>query len=49
MLTKYWEMEAHGTNFVKPLLEVLNDKEHYEVKIILDLKQQGCGTKYLVK
>ncbi|ETW75360.1 hypothetical protein HETIRDRAFT_330784, partial [Heterobasidion irregulare TC 32-1] len=48
MLTKYKKKEAHRTNFVKPLLEVLNDKEHYKVEMILDLKQQECRTKYLV-
>ena len=40
MLTKYKEMEAHGVNFIKPPLEVLNDEEHYEVEAILDSKHQ---------
>ena len=49
MLTKYRETEAHRTNFVKLPLEVLNDEEHYKVEMILDLKRQGRGTKYLIK
>ena len=40
MLTKYKEMEAHGVNFIKPPLEVLNDEEHYKVEAILDSKHQ---------
>ena len=40
MLTKYKEMEAHRVNFIKLLLEVLNDEEHYEVEAILDSKHQ---------
>ena len=49
MLIKYKEIEAHRMNFLKPPPEVLNDKEHYEVEAVLDLKHQGQGTKYLVK
>ena len=48
-LTKYKETEAHGENFARPLPEVLNDEEHYEVEMIVDSKRQGRGTKYLVK
>ncbi|ETW82507.1 hypothetical protein HETIRDRAFT_450354 [Heterobasidion irregulare TC 32-1] len=49
MLTPYKETEAHGKNFARPLPEVLNDEEHYEVEEIVDSKKQGWGTKYLVK
>ena len=49
MLIKYKEIEAHRMNFLKPPPEVLNDKEHYEVEAVLDLKHQGQGTKYLIE
>ncbi|ETW78644.1 hypothetical protein HETIRDRAFT_247626, partial [Heterobasidion irregulare TC 32-1] len=49
VLTKYRETEAHGENFARPIPEVLNDEEHYEVEMIMDSKRQGRGTKYLVK
>ncbi|ETW85290.1 hypothetical protein HETIRDRAFT_43394, partial [Heterobasidion irregulare TC 32-1] len=49
MLTKYRETKAHGENFARPLPEVLNNKEHYKVETIVDLKKQGWGIKYLVK
>ena len=49
MLTEYKETESHGPNFLKPLLEILNDEEHYEVEAILDSRRQGRGTKYLIK
>ena len=49
MMKEYRETEEHGPNFLKPPPEVLNDKEHYEVEAVLDLRKQGKGTKYLVK
>ena len=49
MINEYTETEEHGPNFLKPPLEVINNKEHYEVEAILDSKRQGRGTKYFVK
>ncbi|ETW84635.1 hypothetical protein HETIRDRAFT_48188, partial [Heterobasidion irregulare TC 32-1] len=49
ILIKYKDSKGYGANFVKPLLKVLNHEKHYEVEIILDSKQWGQGTKYLVK
>ncbi|ETW82827.1 hypothetical protein HETIRDRAFT_247615, partial [Heterobasidion irregulare TC 32-1] len=49
MLTRYKETEARGGDFARPLPEILNNEEHYEVEIIVDSKKHGWGTKYLVK
>ena len=51
LLTPYRETTTHGENYQCPPPELVDNKEEYEVKAILDSRQFGLGHKlqYLVK
>jgi len=50
LLTPYKEMEFHGRNFERLLLDLINGEEEYEVEHIVDSRRFGCGhqVQYLV-
>jgi len=51
LLTPYRETDIHGSNYLRPTPDLINDEEEYEVKKILDTRQFGKGRKrqYLIK
>ena len=51
LLTPYRETEFHGANYTRPLPDLIEDKEQYEVEQVLDECNHGCWKKkqYLVK
>ena len=51
LLTRYHKMIEHGVNFTKPLLEVVDGNEEYEVEAVLNHRYYGQGHKlqYLIK
>jgi len=50
LLTPYRETEFHGCNFERPLPDLIDGKEEYEVECIIDSRQfgRGCQVQYLV-
>lgn len=48
-LTPYVENETHGTNFLRPPPELINDEEEYEVEAIVGHKKLRNNTKYRIK
>jgi len=51
LLTPYKETVLHGSNFTRPLLELINGEEEYEAEEIQKVRRQGWGHKlhYLIK
>jgi hypothetical protein len=49
LITPYKETELHGPNFTRPPPDLINGEEEYEVEKILDMKQKGRKTHYLIK
>jgi hypothetical protein len=51
LLTPYHKTKTQGANYQCPPLELIDNKEEYEVKAILDSRRTGRGHKlqYLVK
>ena len=51
LLMLYWETIMHGTNYLRPPPDLVDNKEEYEVKKILDSRQFGQRKQlqYLVK
>ena len=51
LLTPYKETAFHGTNYMRPPPDLINDEEEYEVEQILDSRVQGRNQRvqYLVK
>ena len=49
LLRKYKETEVYGANFTRPLPEVIEGEEVYEVETILKHRQRGRGHQYYVK
>ncbi len=50
LLTPYKETEFHGRNFERPLPDLIDGEEEYEVERIVDLRRFGRGrqVQYLV-
>ncbi len=50
LLTPYKEMEFHGHNFERPLPDLIDGEEEYEVERIINSRRFGCGrqVQYLV-
>ncbi len=51
LLTPYRETDIHGSNYSRPLPDLINNEEEYEVEKILDIRRFGRGRKkqYLIK
>jgi hypothetical protein len=51
LLTPYRETEVHRVNYQRPLPELVDNEEEYEVEAILDSRRTGRGRKlqYLIK
>jgi hypothetical protein len=51
LLSPYRETEVHGRNYQRPLPELIDNEEEYEVESILDSRRTGRGRKlqYLIK
>jgi len=51
LLTPYWETELHGSNYSRPVPDLIDNKEEYKVEKILDFQQfgRGCKKQYLIK
>ena len=51
LLTPYKETVLHGPNFTRPLPELIDGEEEYEVEQVLDSRRQGRGRKlhFLIK
>ena len=51
LLTPYRETKTHGDNYLCPPPELVDNKEEYEVEVILDSRHFGRGHKlqYLIK
>jgi hypothetical protein len=51
LLTPYKETELYGPNFTRPLPDLIDGEEEYEVEKILDAQPRGRGRKlhYLIK
>ena len=49
LLKPYVKMETHGGNFPRPLPELLEEEEVYEVENILKHRRRGRGYQYYVK
>ncbi len=51
LLTPYQETDLHGSNYLRPTPDLIDNKEEYEVEKILDSWQFGRGRKrqYLIK
>ncbi len=51
LLTPYRETDLHGSNYSRPVPDLVDNEEEYEVKKILDSQQFGRGRKkqYLIK
>ena len=49
LLRPYIENEIYGSNYPKPLPELLEGEEVYEVEMILKHRQRGRGYQYYVK
>jgi hypothetical protein len=50
LLTPYWEMEEHGTNYMQPPPDIVEGEEEYEVERIMNLRCHGQKKKlqYLI-
>ena len=48
LLTPYRETDAHGPNFSRPLPDLIDGDEHYEVESILDSRFIRSSLHYLV-
>jgi len=50
LLTPYKETEFHGRNFERPLPDLIDGEEEYEVERIINSRRFGCGrqVQYLV-
>jgi len=51
LLTPYRETDIHGSNYLRPTPDLINNEEEYEVEKVLDTRQFGRGRKkqYLIK
>ncbi len=51
LLTPYRETDFHGSNYSRPAPDLVDNKEEYKVKKILDSRQFGrtCRRQYLIK
>jgi Chromo (CHRromatin Organisation MOdifier) domain len=49
LLCPYWENEVYGENYIRPLPEIEEGEEVYEVEQILKHRKRGRGYEYLVK
>jgi len=51
LLTPYQETDLHGSNYLRPAPDLINNKEEYEIERILDSQQfgRGCKKQYLIK
>ena len=51
LLTPYQEMIFHGTNYMRPPPDLINNEEEYEIEQILDSRKRGRNhrVQYLVK
>jgi hypothetical protein len=51
LLTPYCETEFHGRNYERPLPDLINGEEEYEIKRVVDSRHHGRGGKiqYLIK
>ena len=49
LLRQYKENEVYGANFDRPLAELVEGEEVYEVETILKHRRRGRGYQYLVK
>ena len=51
LLMPYYETKEHEVNFTKPLPEIVDGEEEYEVEAIRDHRfhGRGCKLQYLVK
>ena len=51
LLTPYRETKTHGENYQRPLPELVDNEEEYEVEAVLDSRRFGRGRKlqYLIK
>jgi Chromo (CHRromatin Organisation MOdifier) domain len=45
----YIETEVHGENFSRPVPDILNGEEVYNVETILKHKKRGWSYQYLIK
>jgi Chromo (CHRromatin Organisation MOdifier) domain len=49
LLRPYIKNEVYGNNYLRPLLELLEGEEVYEVETILEYRRRGRGYQYYVK
>jgi RNase H-like domain found in reverse transcriptase/Reverse transcriptase (RNA-dependent DNA polymerase)/Integrase zinc binding domain/Chromo (CHRromatin Organisation MOdifier) domain len=49
LLKPYIEMEVHGENFPRPILDILYGEEVYNVETILKHRKRGQSYQYLIK
>jgi hypothetical protein len=49
LLRRYKETEVYGTNFPRPIPELIEGEEVYEVENILKHRKRGRGYQYYVK
>ena len=51
LLTPYHETELHGTNFMKPPPDLIDEDEEYEIEEVVHSRRfgKGCKVQYLVK
>ncbi len=51
LLTTYRETDIHGSNYLRPAPDLVDNEEEYEVEKVLDTRQFGRGRKrqYLIK
>jgi len=51
LLTPYRETDVHGSNYLRPAPDLVDNEEEYEVEKVLDIRQFGRGRKrqYLIK
>jgi hypothetical protein len=41
LLTKYWETDAHGPNYERPLPEIIEGEPEWEVEKIINSRLHG--------
>jgi len=51
LLTPYHETDLHGSNYSRPVPDLVDNEEEYKVEKILDSRQFGrrCKKQYLIK
>jgi hypothetical protein len=49
LLKPYVETEVHGENFSRPILDILDGEEVYNVETILKHRRRGRSYQYLIK